>query len=285
MKITNTFFLTAISFAVITLGSCSKDDTGSNTKAVFSYVADGYKVNFTNFSSNATEYRWDFGDGSGVTSTARTPQHIFTAKGNYLVSLTAKNGADSSVFKDTVTIIGPNIRIDGDYSDWEYVEYLHENTGSGGGTLLAVKAFASSDRIYFYLEGTQAMNLELFDMYMDADNNPATGFSTWMYPAGSGADYLFEGPPDANGTIFKHEGPPAGFTFSPSASFAEAMSFSAVTPFAGKKRIEFSVKKSALGSLSGAVNFSFIELTSGWADIGKIPVAALPESKFITLPL
>src|SRR5690349_11729694 len=122
----NFAYLVLIGFVVVVMSSCKKDDEGSSLKAVFSYVADGYKVNFTNFSTSATEYSWDFGDGSGQTSTAKTPEHIFTKKGDFLVSLTAKNGSQSSVFKDTVSIIGPNIKIDGDYSDWQYVPYTYQ---------------------------------------------------------------------------------------------------------------------------------------------------------------
>ncbi|RYY52354.1 MAG: PKD domain-containing protein, partial [Chitinophagaceae bacterium] len=129
--------------ATLVFTSCKKDEGGSGLKAVFSYVADGYKVNFTNFSSNATTYSWDFGDGSGETSSARAPQHIFTAKGDYLVKLVAESNGESNEFIDTVTIIGPNIKIDNDLSDWQYVSYTHENAASYPGTLRALKSFAS----------------------------------------------------------------------------------------------------------------------------------------------
>jgi len=282
----NNLFLAVSLVMLACLVSCKKDEATNGTKAVFSYVADGYKVNFTNFSTGATSYKWEFGDGSGETSTSRSPQHIFTQKGDFLVSLTAKNGADSSIFIDTVSIIGPNIKIDGDFSDWQYVAYTHENTGGPtAGTLLGVKTFASSDLLNFYIEGTADMKIELFDMYIDADNNAATGFSTFLYPAGSGADFLAEGPIDPNGALYKHSGPPSGFTFSPVASFGEVMNFSTIKTANGKKAIEFSLKKSALGPLSNYVNFAFIELTSGYADIGKLPEALNPTSTFIKIPL
>ena len=274
---------------VITLASssCKKESTGSGLKAVFSYVADGYKVNFTNFSTNATEYSWDFGDASGAVSTSKTPQHIFTKKGDFLVSLTAKRGTETSTFVDTVSIIGPNIKIDGDYSDWQYVEYTYTNPATYGGTLLAVKTFASSQLINFYLEGTPDMKIELFDMYIDADNNPATGFSTYLYPAGSGADFLCEGPPVTPGwgSVFIHSGEPTAFSFSPVASFDEAMNFSSISTVNGKKVIEFSIKKTALGTIRNFVNFCFIDLSPAYAALGKIPEAETPASKFIAIPL
>ena len=280
-------YLSAMLFTCLFFTSCKKEDAGTGLKAVFSYVADGYKVNFTNFSSNATEYLWDFGDGSGVTSTAKAPQHIFTSKGDFLVSLTAKNGAESNTFIDTVSITGPNIKIDGDFSDWQYVSYTHENAESYGGTLLAVKTFASSQEINFLLEGTSGMNMEIIDMYIDADNKPATGFNTWMFPSGSGADFLCEGSPVGGwGDVFAHAGSdPTAFSWSSVNSFGGAMAFSAINTINGRKIIEFSIKKNALGTPKNFINFALVESTSGWAEVGQIPEAKTPDSKFIAVPL
>ncbi|PYI85564.1 MAG: hypothetical protein DME26_10735, partial [Verrucomicrobia bacterium] len=47
-------------------------------------------VNFTNSSSGATDYGWDFGDGN--TSTAINPANTYTNAGNYTVSLRAIGG-------------------------------------------------------------------------------------------------------------------------------------------------------------------------------------------------
>jgi PKD repeat protein len=277
----NLYLLVALACFAMVAGSCKKED-GSGVKAVFSYVADGFKVNFTNFSTNAKTYSWDFGNG---TSTSKSPQHIFTAKGDYLVSLTVTNGAETSVFTDTVTIIGPNIKIDNDLTDWEYVGYALENPETEKGTIRAIKAFAGADDIFFYIEGTADMKMEIFDMYIDADNNPATGFSTWLYPAGSGADFLLEGSP-AGGSVYIHSGPPAGFNFTATSSFLDAARFGPITTVAGNKVMEFSVKKSALNSPKGkALSFCFIEMNSGWTGIGKIPVSETPTSKFLTIPL
>ncbi len=282
-------FLSLLSLLMLMLAfsSCKKDDNGSGLKAVFSYVADGYKVNFTNFSSSAQTYMWEFGDGSGETSTSRSPQHVFTSKGDFLVSLTATNGTETSTFIDTVSVIGPNIRIDGDFSDWQYVPYTYENSDSFPGTVRKVKAFASSSDIYFQIEGTMDMELALIDMYIDGDNNPATGFSTFLYPAGSGADFLLEGPATSPswGAVYAHSGDPTAFSFSPVANFDDACQFSALSTVSGKKVIEFSIKKSTLTATNHFVNFAFIELTSGYADLGKIPESDTPESKFIAVPL
>lgn len=59
--------------------------------ANFSYVKDGMNVTFTNSSSNATSYSWDFGDGA--TSVETNPVHAYAMDGDYTVTLTASDDA------------------------------------------------------------------------------------------------------------------------------------------------------------------------------------------------
>ncbi len=279
-------YLVGLLSVVFFMGGCKKDNEGSGLKSVFSYVADGYKVNFTNYSANATEYSWDFGDGSGQTSDKRNPEHIFTKKGDFLVSLTAKKGAETNVFKDTVSIIGPNIKIDGDFTDWQYVTVGYENPPTVVSSIRSIKTFAGSTDIFFYLEGTSAMKMEIVDIYIDKDNNGNTGFKTFLYPAGSGADILAEGSPIGGwGDVFSHVGPGNGFAWNPFATFGDVMRISALKTSGSKNIIEFSIQKSALGSISGFINFAIIESTSGWAEVGKIPESGLPTSTFIAVQL
>ncbi|MGI4727858.1 MAG: PKD domain-containing protein [Janthinobacterium lividum] len=71
-------------------------------------------VSFTNHSTNADSYLWDFGDGT--TSTQTNPQHLYTKKGSFTVKLTATNkGACSNtislgklVLRYDVVIFIPN---------------------------------------------------------------------------------------------------------------------------------------------------------------------------------
>lgn len=287
---TNILALLGIGTMILLSLSCKKDDRGSGTKAVFSYIADGYLVNFTDFSQNAVEYSWDFGDQS-ESSTKANPVHVYKSKGEFLVSLTVKNGEQTSTFTDTVLIIGPNIKIDGDFTDWEYVEYSHTNPENEGGTLLAIKTFASAGYLNFYLEGTSNFNLEVIDLYLDADNNPAVGFNTWMYPAGSGADFLLEGnlnsasPAESTGSVFQHAGAPADWAWNEIASFTEAVKFSKMSTIEGKKAIEFSIKRDVLGTMKNQVNFAILEMNSGWTEVGRLPISQKPESKFLPFKL
>ncbi|MCX6225202.1 MAG: PKD domain-containing protein [Bacteroidia bacterium] len=281
----NKWFILGIALSMLITVSCKKDDTSSAVKAVFSYIADGYKVNFTNFSTNATEYVWDFGDQS-TGSTLSNPMHVFTKKGQFLVSLTAKKLSEINTFIDTVLIIGPNIKIDGDFTDWTYVEYTHENVAGTGGTLLAVKTFASAGYLNFYLEGTTDFTLAVIDIYLDADNNPETGLKSWMYPAGSGADFLCEGSvSDAWGDVYAHVGPGNDWNWNAVYTFADMIKFSEIKTNHGRKAIEFSILRTGLGTLSKFVNFAIVESDGGWTEIGAIPLDQTPESKFAQIGL
>lgn len=68
-------------------------------------VCDGTTINFSNTSTGATSYSWNFGDNTSDTAT--TPSHLYSAPGNYTVVLTATNGCGSSTSTQTVTV-NPN---------------------------------------------------------------------------------------------------------------------------------------------------------------------------------
>lgn len=53
-------------------------------------ICQGVPITFTNTSTNATSYQWNFGDGSPP-STAPNPTHTYTTPGLYTVTLTAIN--------------------------------------------------------------------------------------------------------------------------------------------------------------------------------------------------
>jgi YD repeat-containing protein len=65
--------------------------------AAATYSAASNVITFTNNSTNATTYAWDFGDNS--TSTQQNPTHPYL-DGSYTVTLIAGNGCDA----DTITI-------------------------------------------------------------------------------------------------------------------------------------------------------------------------------------
>ncbi|MFH1701609.1 MAG: PKD domain-containing protein [Candidatus Zixiibacteriota bacterium] len=66
----------------------------------------GYPIDFTDLSTDATSWHWDFGDGA--TSANKNPTHAYGADGSYTISLVVSNacGDDTEVKELYVTILG-----------------------------------------------------------------------------------------------------------------------------------------------------------------------------------
>ncbi len=95
----------------LTVSNAAGDDTEIQSSYIvvtdvptagFSTAANGTIANFTNTSTNATSYSWNFGDGE--TSGDTNPTHIYAADGTYTVILTATNDCGSVTFIETVLI-------------------------------------------------------------------------------------------------------------------------------------------------------------------------------------
>lgn len=74
--------------------------------AGFTYEAKALEVHFTNTSTNAVSYRWDFGDKSPIVTTT-SPTHTYTEGGEYTVKLTAIDvtEAEDSASKTVIVAI------------------------------------------------------------------------------------------------------------------------------------------------------------------------------------
>ncbi len=91
--------------ALIVVAGCKKDDDNDGeVKAAFTYqlTSDPGKVVFTNQSSNAQIYSWDFGDGRQ--STQANPTHEYDENDDFIVKLTATGSSGSHSISDTVTV-------------------------------------------------------------------------------------------------------------------------------------------------------------------------------------
>ncbi len=75
---------------------------GSTPATSFTSANSGLTVNFTNTSTNASTYSWNFGDGGN--STATNPSHTYTTDGTYTVVLTATNGCGTTTSSQTVVV-------------------------------------------------------------------------------------------------------------------------------------------------------------------------------------
>jgi len=101
--------------AVLTTTGCGSANSNEveiqvaqTPEAGFTCSLNQFEATFTNSSTNATTYSWDFGDASG-TSTDENPVYVYAENGTYEVVLTASNGycVDSEVSEEfLIDVIG-----------------------------------------------------------------------------------------------------------------------------------------------------------------------------------
>jgi gliding motility-associated-like protein len=82
-------------------------------------------VNFTNLSNNGLSFTWDFGDGTGTTSTF-SPTHTFNSAGTFTVTLYASNSNACFKTSDTAHLI---IRVDTNYITPSFTHAITDSCG------------------------------------------------------------------------------------------------------------------------------------------------------------
>lgn len=88
-----------------------------------------------------------------------------------------------------------NLRIDGVGIDWKGIQSVSEKEG---GHIQTLKTIRYRDSLFFLIQGS---NLAPgFQLFIDADMNPATGYNAWQW-TGNGSDYLIE-----NGFFYVYSG-------------------------------------------------------------------------------
>lgn len=162
--------------------------------ATFTYVIHQDTIVFTNTTTGATSYSWDFGDK--ITSTDKDPVHIYTASGNYTVTLTATNEGGSKTYYEIINFTKSLINIDGSFGDWSEIssDKLFISNVSDTATFKALKTLkvcADDNFIYFYMKLDSA-KVAPIDIYINSDNVSTTGSNSWLWNT-SAADYLLEG--------------------------------------------------------------------------------------------
>lgn len=102
--------------------------------ANFTYSRDeSFTVEFTNTSSDATSYLWDFGDGA--TSTQANPSHTYASRGTKYVVLTAKNGTKSSTAYANINMTSYiKMQSTSNYNYKIYVDGIDMGVIAGGGS-------------------------------------------------------------------------------------------------------------------------------------------------------
>lgn len=94
---------TAAEFVVLdSLDQWNLRPTSEHTQAMFSYVQNGNSILFTNESTKADQYSWDFGNGQF--SSDENPTMTYNSAGVYTVSLISESPCDSDTFNLNITI-------------------------------------------------------------------------------------------------------------------------------------------------------------------------------------
>ncbi len=111
----------AVTYTISNIGTgCSDSETNIIVVdaiapvAAFNFISISLTTVFTNTSSDATSYLWDFGDSN--TSTLENPDHTYASSGTYIVTLTASNGCGINVSTQTVIVQScPDVIVDGGF--------------------------------------------------------------------------------------------------------------------------------------------------------------------------
>ncbi|MCB9080579.1 MAG: PKD domain-containing protein [Lewinellaceae bacterium] len=118
---------------------------------------DGVTVKFTNTSTNAFDYLWDFGDGQ--TSTEESPMHTYAEQGNYTVTLTIQHDVPC---RDSASV---SLEIDGVALAADFTAALTD-CGAAGATI------TFTDRSFNQLTGEIRYAWTFSDGQTSTEQNP-----------------------------------------------------------------------------------------------------------------
>jgi PKD repeat protein len=107
MKKSNRLVLTALITTAL-LAGCKDDPVLPTSEFTFdpTEITVYDEVTFTNASTNADSYAWEFGDGAA--STEMNPVHIYKASGTYTVKLVASNADGNTEKTEILTVNDPH---------------------------------------------------------------------------------------------------------------------------------------------------------------------------------
>jgi len=180
---TNTFSRTNFILVSNPTSTVVADFTGAPTSGVTPLI-----VLFTNLSTGASSYSWDFGDGN--TSTNTHPGNMYTNPGSYTVSLTATGADGTNILSRTnyVTVFAPPQLV---------VSSAGLDFGSVFTNTIGQGSFVISNAGGIQLNGTAELNEDPFHL-LDANSNLVSNFA-FTVPALSSTNILFEFAPTMPG--------------------------------------------------------------------------------------
>ncbi|PSL26334.1 PKD domain-containing protein [Chitinophaga ginsengisoli] len=257
------------------MSACSDDKVTPDADVFYEVSISGNDVTFTNKTAGAVSYKWDFGDGT--TSEEESPVHTYPGKGKYVPTLYATTKDGKVTEGATVLYIAKTSPVkmdDNSLADWDHVTDHEITSGATEKYFRRAKFDYDASYVYVYLEmNSKAENADIFDFYMDTDNNPATGLMTGTFPEG-GYDVLLEGAVLADWfDAFYHKGAQNAFTFDAS-GVTEFYTLGTKQQDGGVLKFELRLSRAKLKGLAAATGMRIgIEATKGdWsATLGDMP--------------
>ncbi len=163
--------------SVIALHSCKKNDNVVVKDVVFTDNVNSYEVTFTNSTTDAKSFRWDFGDGTS--STDKSPTHTYKTKGKFVATLYATLNNSKVISGSTIINVSKSSPIklnDNSLADWDTISHVVVPTGALGGIVKKAKFDYDSQNVYIYMEiAGKVSDGYIFDFYLDTDDNSTTG--------------------------------------------------------------------------------------------------------------
>lgn len=272
----NILFSGSAFMVVLFLFSSCKKDTPAAPDPFYSVNVNGFDATFTNETKGASTYKWDFGDG--VSSTDESPTHTYAKKGKFVPTLYATSASGTTAEASTVLYIskGSAVKLDDNtLSDWDTVTTNVVMAGPNSGNFIQAKYDYDGNYIYIYFEQNAAKSDgNIYDLYIDADNNMSTGLITGDITNGA-YEVLLEG------TVFDGWLDPYYFNGSDQANFgnyapagiSDFWTVGTTVEANGVLKFEFGLKRSKIKGLTGkALKIGVQAAASDWsAEIGFSP--------------
>lgn len=247
-------------------------------------TATGFQV--ANFSSSGADYRiqgtslsvykgtgsWsdvsatvDVSKNSGATE-IRIPRSVFTALSNTIqiayVDVDSNGNAVSQLGFSSFSILSEapvSIVTDGNLSDWSSVSPVATASGQ---TAQSLKVHCDAMNIYFAVEGS-GLGAN-YQIYLNTDKDTTTGFQHWLFPSGSGAEYMIQ-----DGVLMK----PTAQT-----GWSWATIPATVLSFQNQSITEVQIPRSSIGLLSDTLYVAYVDITSDWKAISELGFAPFLNS-------
>ncbi|PWV56124.1 PKD domain-containing protein [Chitinophaga sp. S165] len=273
------YIFTIIAIAFIC--GCSDDKVTPDADLFYEVSISGNDVTFTNKTTGAVSYKWDFGDGT--TSDEESPVHTYPGKGKYVPTLYATTKDGKVTEGSTVLYIAKTSPVkldDNSLADWDNVTDYEVTSGAAEKYFKRAKFDYDASYVYVYLEvKSKAENGDIYDFYMDTDNDAGTGLLTGTFPEG-GYDVLLEGAVLADWfDVFYHKGEQNAFSFD-FQSITEFYTVGAKQQDGDVLKFELRLSRSKLKGLAGTTAMRIgIEATKNdWsATLGDMPDRGQPS--------